>query len=183
MIEAELKFRINEENLDILKNKILSKGFIVGDTNIQIDTVFLEAKNKDFSTFAPGDPVARVRMSGGAATMTVKKKLTDGASAEHETVCDNYSAAVGIFESLNMNKVVEVNKERTEYKNNSITIAMDKVAGLGWYMEIEEILDESESIPEAEERLLAVATALGLSKDSLETQKYDSLLMAASKAK
>lgn len=178
MIEVELKFRIAESELKNIENRLSDLGYAKSEPKNQVDTVYLEAKNKDFSTFTPGEPVARVRKDGESITMTVKRKMSDGVSLEHETICDSFSAACGIFEALLMNKVVEVNKTRTEFKKDSYTVTLDNVLGLGWFVEIETLAEEGVDTSSLESNILNIAEELGISKDSTETKKYDVLLMA-----
>jgi adenylate cyclase class 2 len=181
MIEAERKFRIEEKDIGRFQDTLDKLEFEKGAEQDQSDSVFLGKGHTDFSTFTPGDPVARVRRANKHVTMTVKRSLTDGASIERETVCDSYEESVGIFDALGMNRVVEISKRRQEYKKEGVTVAIDNVKGLGFFIEIELLADEGTSLDELEKRIMNLAETIGLDPEDLENNKYDALISRQNK--
>ncbi|MCD6300543.1 MAG: class IV adenylate cyclase [Staphylothermus sp.] len=61
----------------------------------------------------------------------IKKRI------EIETYVSDLDKILMILEKLGFRKVIEFSKERTTYKNNNLVITIDKLYGIGIFMEIE----------------------------------------------
>jgi adenylate cyclase class 2 len=173
MIEVESKFRIAGKQK--IANRLKELGFIGTDPVHQSDKVFL-VKSDSFKTFTPGDPVARIRTVNGVSSMTVKRAINaSGDSVEHEMTVDPASAAEGSLLEMGYKAVTDVEKIRTEYKRDDTTVAIDEVSKLGEFLEIEIVCNEGKEA-NARDRVMAIATDLGLSEDDIVTKKYDQMM-------
>lgn len=178
MLEIEVKYRVHEPQLEAVKDKITSLKLKQRTASRQVDAIYLKEPHTSFTTFTQGDPVARVRVDGENISMTVKKSVDDATRIEHETSCGDYEVACKIFETLGYNRVVEVDKERTEHVSDDVIITLDKVKGLGHFIEIEVLAQDASQKDAATAKIASVAKSLGLSDDMIELQKYDELLAA-----
>lgn len=121
MIEVEVKFRIHDiANYDHLVDILKQNGFTKKHDLHQIDSIYLQQPQIDFTTFKPWDPVARVRQSNDTVQIAVKKRLNNEASIEHEMVCESFEVACQLLWTLWYNQVVEVDKAREEFSNNTL---------------------------------------------------------------
>lgn len=75
------------------------------------------------------------------------------------------------------NQVVEVDKAREEFSNNTFTVTIDNVKRLWCFMEIELIVNDESMKDEALNRILVLAQQLWLHKSDIEKSKYDAMLM------
>ena len=85
------------------------------------------------------------------------------------------SAANGLLKEMGYKPVTIVDKIRSEYKLDELTIAVDVVKDLGTFLEIE-IVCNDEQKEMARKKIMSVAKGLGLSEQDLETRKYDQLV-------
>ena len=173
MIEVETKYRLSDKQSIAVKLKDL--GFIGSEPVHQIDKVFL-VNSDSFKTFKPGDPVTRIRIVHGVSSMTLKKAINkSGDTIEHEMTVDPASSAEGFLLEMGYKSVTDVEKVRTEYKRNEITVAVDEVAKLGAFLEIEIICKEGDE-ENARTKVMAMASDLQLSESDIVTKKYDQLI-------
>ena len=75
----------------------------------------------------------------------------------------------------------EVVKERTEYRRENITACLDRVEGLGNFLELEIIVPEPEGATAALRRLEALLGELGYQMSDTVTRSYLSMLQAGVK--
>lgn len=76
-----------------------------------------------------------------------------------------------------MHRVMVIDKTRTTYKCEGFTIALDHVAYLGDFLEIELLVDSESEVADAVESIdLFASQKLGLSLDAIDNERYDTLL-------
>ena len=162
MIEVETKYRLSDKQSIAVKLKDL--GFIGSEPVHQIDKVFL-VNSDSFKTFKPGDPVTRIRTVNGVSSMTLKRAINKaGDTIEHEMTVDPGSSAEGFLLEMGYKSVTDVEKVRTEYKRNEITVAVD------------EIICKEGDEENARTKVMAMASDLQLSESDIVTKKYDQLI-------
>lgn len=175
MIEVERKYRLSNKEFDAVKSKLLKIDYSA-KTHSQIDIVFLRGIDS-FKDFLPGMPVVRIRTEDGQSKLTYKKSINEqGDSIEHEVSIGNPSIMQSILEADDYRLATEVTKDRLEIKQGNITYALDIVKHLGFFLEIEVITENEESISRAEADIKQVALNFGLTDDAIEMKKYDQLV-------
>ena len=129
-----------------------------------------------------GYPEFRLRDDGDHWTCTVKERNPrDGFEHNIETefsiddavAFDRFAAALGYT------VLIEKRKQGREYRNGDIVIELSEVATLGWFLEIECLIDEASDRSErsaAEARIRTVMDDLALSRDAIETRPYTQML-------
>ena len=161
MIEVESKFKISS---DITRNELLA---ILKDQLItpissrrQIDTVFLLPEQVDVP-IVPGSKIMRVRDVLNPETDELQRSLMtlkiEGqaklASDEYEFAVDDGKVARQMLTALGWQEVVTVDKVRLESKTEDYTICIDEVAGLGLFIELEVLTEDSADVKNIQQQM------------------------------
>ena len=161
MIEIESKFKLAS---DITRDNliaILKSQFIAPiSSKRQIDTVFLLPEQVD-APITPGSKIMRVRDVLNPETSELQRSLmtlkvegqTKLASDEYEFVVDDGNAARQMLTALGWQEVVTVDKIRLESKTEKYTICIDEVAGLGLFIELEVLTEDSADVKNIQQQM------------------------------
>ena len=176
--EVEQKYAVR--NLAELESGLTQLNTTWGDTLSQRDAYY----NHPGRDFAQTDEALRIRSSAGTTWITYKgpridlttktRREIDLPLAESATM----QQAEQLLESLGFEFVAMVEKQRRcgslNWQGQQIEIALDEVEGLGQFIEIEILAEETE-LQWAQQRVQQVATALKLS-DGITAGYLDLLL-------
>lgn len=192
MFEVELKVRCDH---DRVRETLAELGVELDRARAQTDTYF-NAPNRDFATT---DEALRIRRSveledpigsdietavtestaQGQATVTYKGPRIDETSKtreEIETAVGDGEALVSILEELGFESVGTVTKIREIGEVDGYTIALDRVAGLGEFVEVERTVPE-DSIDTARAGARSCLRELSLDPaDGIQTSYLELLL-------
>lgn len=166
MLEVEVKAKI--KNLKIFKEILNDMGAKFLKKEVQEDVYF----NHPCNDFVKTDEVLRIRKINSETFLTYKGKRLDKETKtrdEIEIKCDKE-----IFEILNrlgFKVVANVKKARTEYIFENLIVCVDKVNGLGNFVEI-----ESKNLKD-KKRLFEILNFFGIEKGESITKSYLELLM------
>ena len=136
----EIEIRAKVDNLKELEEKIINLGATLVDKKNQIDKYFGEIilfKKLGYSF------LMRVRDEGNKKFLTYKsaKSKRDGVWEEYELNIDDEITAETMLKAMGLEKIIEVEKNRIEYKLNGLTICLDTIKDLGNFIEIESLND------------------------------------------
>lgn len=149
----------------------------------QVDTYY-DHPTRDF---AETDEVLRLRRESPrdegdeVAVLTYKGPRVDDRSKsrqEVETGLDDPAATDGILHALGFDAAATVEKSRERYALDGFVIALDEVAGLGQFVEVE-AEGEVAAIETLREGAFEVCRALDLDPDESVRTSYLGLLLAA----
>jgi len=134
--EKELKFKLS--NIDPIIEKIKELGFEELGENEQEDIYFDSIDNK----LLKEGKALRIRKEGNRFYLTFKSKaLSRKPKIRKEINMELNETQViklkEILKSLGYNEVLKIIKKRREFKRKDFRIAIDKVEGLGVFLEIE----------------------------------------------
>ena len=161
MIEIESKFKISD---DITRGGLLAilKGQFIApiSSKRQIDTVFLLPEQVD-ALIVPGSKIMRVRDVLNPETDELQRSLitlkVEGqaklASDEYEFAVDDGNVARQMLTALGWQEVVTVDKVRLESKTEDYTICIDEVAGLGLFIELEVLTEDSADVKNIQQQM------------------------------
>ena len=161
MIEIESKFKLAS---DITRDNliaILKSQFITSiSSKRQIDTVFLLPEQVD-APIVPGSKIMRVRDVLNPETGELQQSLmtlkVEGqaklASDEYEFAVDDGNAARQMLTALGWQEIVTVDKVRLESKTKDYTICIDEVAGLGLFIELEVLTEDSVDVKNIQQQM------------------------------
>ena len=161
MIEVESKFKLAS---DITRDNLIAilKSQFIAPISVkhQIDTVFLLSEQVD-APITPGSKIMRVRDVLNPETGELQQSLmtlkvegrTKLASDEYEFVVNDGNAARQMLTALGWQEVVTVDKVRLESKTEDYTIYIDEVAGLGLFIELEVLTEDSADVKNIQQQM------------------------------
>ncbi|OHD69274.1 MAG: hypothetical protein A2W19_15905 [Spirochaetes bacterium RBG_16_49_21] len=129
--------------------------------------LYLNHPARDFKNT---DEALRIRQANGRAILTYKgPKLSAVAKTrlEQEVAVDDFDSLLNILQYLGFHEAGSVVKMREIYLFDEITICLDEVESLGFFVELEKKGSERE---QAEGELFSLAADLGL--DRFERRSY-----------
>jgi adenylate cyclase class 2 len=175
MIEIEVKAKVENPkrimcSLDVLRGRFLKKEH-------QKDTYF----NSPFRNFKETGEILRVRKQiPGNDVLTFKGprlKSKVKAREEIEVNVENGSTIIKLLEKLGYEPWITVEKEREIWRFNKFTLSLDEVKNLGHFIEIEALVEETQSKPEVEQEILRLLNKIGISKNLIERRTYLELVL------
>lgn len=169
-VEVEVKARVDD--LGRIRQSLEDRGAQRLGSARQADTYFDHPER----SFADTDEALRVREIDGDATLTYKGPKLDETTKTREEidlgVADREDAR-SILEALDFTPSGTVVKERESYQLGALTVTLDRVEGLGGFVEIEQVVQDD--VDEARQAILDLADELGL--EDRERRSYLELLI------
>ena len=179
-VEIEIKVPLDKSAFLKVKEQLKSSAkFIKSKT--EKDDYFTPAHRNFVEPKYPFEWL-RLRNLGDSVLITYKHFYPE--NTEKTTHCDEFEAEVKnpkhafkIFEALNFKKLVTVEKTRETYHyGDEFEIALDIVADLGFFIEIEALKDFG-SISSAREKLFELAKKLGVDASNCDLRGYPFMLL------
>ena len=178
MIEVEIKIMVDPDNTE---KELINNGFLK-DTQVRETDIYFDNAEGDIRD---NDTALRIRAveyigSGSAMSyITFKGKRCDDISMtrpEYETFVEHPDEMMKILESLGYKPIEPaVVKNRIVYVKGSITACLDKVEGLGDFLELETITNrDTKNV--ALDRLWEMLEALGYDRKDTTTVSYLTML-------
>ncbi len=151
-VEIEAKIVLPDCGLlEALEDRLTSLGAVL-ETAIHEKDYYYQHPCRDF---ASTDEALRIRVtgSGGWAELTYKgpKKIIGSSKAREEISVrvEGYEAMAALLEKLGFRLVAVVEKDRRYYAYQGLSIALDRVKGLGCFVEIEAKRGGAEEVEKA----------------------------------
>lgn len=168
-VEIELKIKVSEKEqeriLELIKN----------------DSKFIKEENQDATYFKLGyrkmnNEWLRIRKESSNYILNYKKKNNDNIIEEYEVFIDNIDNLKIIFNNLNLEETIHVDKHRVSYLyKNKYEFSFDDVKLLGLYVEIE--LKRYDGTFDVESKnLLELLKSLSINVNNIETRRYPELI-------
>jgi len=170
--EIEIKARV--KSLDDIKKKILTLGGKPERKISQIDIYYGE----HLLYKKLGYPfMVRVRQEGGKALFTYKGAAlkADGIWEEIEFGIDNADKGLKMLRAMGLEKIVKISKKREEFRLNNFGICLDRIEGLGDFIELELISDDEPK--KIQKKLVVFMKKLGVSPEKVIKKGYVYLLL------
>jgi len=169
MLEIEIKARCSD--LERMERMVVGKGGVAGERRREEDLYF----NHPARDFAVTDEAFRMRSAGDYHALTYKgPKMAGRSKTRYEAEVEIGDPAVmkDILAKLGFREVSVVEKERAMYTLGDITVCLDRVAGVGDFVELEKMGEDREAV---EAGLFALAADLGLVE--FERRSYLEMLL------
>jgi predicted adenylyl cyclase CyaB len=139
-VEVEVKVKI--ENFDEIKQKVSATGKLIKSIK-QVDEYYIPC-HRDFFAAKP-QPIEwlRIRTNPDKVIFEYDKSINKKANGEqecaeeYETEISNVDEFRKILNFLDFKKVITVDKQREYWDCGNIEIALDKIVGLGSFIEAE----------------------------------------------
>ena len=176
----EIEVKVKVKDLDEIKNKLKWMTCSFGEETLQEDSIFLK-KELALLNVPLGTEVLRLREGNDKVLLTLKiSQSNEFDCIETEVVIDSKEKMEEILGSMGYSKKVQVKKKRLMGKLRGFTICLDKVDGLGNFVEVEKI--SSEDAEKVQEELMKFLESLGLSRENRIEKGYDTLMWEALKS-
>ncbi len=132
-MELEMKFRC--ENLDTIEDLLVIGGFVKSKQKHQRDTYFIVNQHNEDGT----RDYFRVRrdLIKGTYSMDYHRVLSELETQETEVDIEDDQGAIDILKNLGYEVKCVVDKKRSEYTKENLSVTLDEVKDLGTYVEIE----------------------------------------------
>ena len=188
MLEVELKASLEGFSPEILVERIRSIGFHHQRTLREIDLYF-NAYDRDFHQT---DEALRLRRcqslpKGTEEVLITYKGPKQGSMAksrkEYETSVGELEIMERLLEALGYHSLAPVEKIREEYTLENTTLCLDTVYGLGYFLELEQLVEMEQERDAAVTVLLSLLESLGIPQANLTRSSYLEMLLASSKDK
>lgn len=162
-MEVELKARARKDEEARLK----SAGAKKKSTVVQKDTIY----DKPNEELRKKGVTLRVREENGKVILTFKKQKKRAVSTKAlEEIELRVTPSIHILlQGLGYNPVMKREKIRSEYLLNNITVCLDKVKGLGTWLEFEAFGQEGP----CRKKIVETAAMLGIKESSLTCYSYN----------
>ena len=172
MIEIEIKARADH---DATIKALKAAGAVFEKTADQAD-IFYNAPDRDFGKT---DEALRLRRQGSAAYLTYKGKKLDTVSKtrkEIEVGVDSPEKIEEILLSLGFRKTYSVFKKRDIYHLKGAEVCVDRVDGLGDFVELETIVDDMAGMDKKRDELISLMRSLGIAGELIRESYLEMLL-------
>lgn len=179
-VEVEIRILLNKKNFFKLKRK-LTQIAKYQKTSIERDEYFTPSHRNFLKPKYPFEWL-RIGKRGEKVIFTYKHYYPE--DAKEHIYCDEYETEIKDFESfrktllsLNFRPLVIVNKMRSIYfYKNKFKITLDKVRGLGYFIEIES-LKNLRRHKESKNKILKFATKLDMNHSKKDERGYPYLIL------
>jgi adenylate cyclase class 2 len=169
MMEIEIKSPC--EDLDGVERRLLELGAGFRGETAQAD-LYLSHPCRDF---ARTDEALRLRREGNRATLHYKGPKIDAGTKSREEIgmsLGEPDAMMSILDRLGFRPVAEVRKVRRNYGIGNIEVSLDRVSGLGGFVEL-----EVQDLPVEEGRRMLFSLLAELGLERTERRSYLELLL------
>jgi adenylate cyclase class 2 len=174
VIEVEIKAYLDD--LSFVESQLLQLGAIFQKTIHQSD-IYLQHPIRNF---AQTDEAVRIRISDNGNFLTYKGPKIDSSSKTREELeieIREPDKLLELLKKIGFFPIKTVNKVRTLYLVEDITVSLDKVEGLGSFIELEIDVADQEAIPSIKNRLFSFFAQLKIPSQKLERRSYLELLL------
>lgn len=176
MYEVEMKFRVDH---GWVRDELEDRGADLVGSITQRDTYY-DAPTRDFAETDEALRIRREEREGESrAKLTYKGPLVGESSKtreEHETGVADGELMGSILDSLGFVPVETVEKDRERFSLEGYAVTLDRVVGLGEFVEIETEVPEGE-VDSAREGIVRTAESLGLDPAEEIRTSYLGLLL------
>lgn len=138
-VEVEVKLRA--EDLKAVEDRLVSIGASVVAKEVIEEDVYLNHPCRDFSKT---DEALRVRLSNHVVSLTYKgPRLSRDEAKERVELSTDLAGGedarklVRILKLLGFKEVATIKKERSYYRVGDVLVSLDRVEGLGYFVELE----------------------------------------------
>ncbi len=172
MIEVEIKARVDS---GALRLSLAREGAVLEKAVEQTDLYF-NAPDRDFGRT---DEALRLRLEEGRVFLAYKGKKIDAMSKtrkEVEVEVSDFGRMEDILLSLGFTRSLRVHKIREIYHLGDTVVCLDRVDGLGEFVEMETLVADTEGVEKRRDWLIAEMRRLGVEGELIRESYLEMLL-------
>ncbi|MFW5712474.1 MAG: class IV adenylate cyclase [Spirochaetota bacterium] len=132
-----------------------------------------------FSLPGQDQSLFRIRREGHGNTVTYKRKQrSEGfeVNREHEFAVENADAFIAFSRYLGYEVFIEKHKQGELFTFGDAGIELSHIEGLGWFVEIEILVEHQSEVQAARRRVGEVLQKLDIPEDKIESRYYNEML-------
>ena len=173
----EIEVKAKAKDFGALIDKLQSLGCKISDPINQKDYIYGKP-GISLLEWAPGRILLRIRDQDGKYIFTYKHSLnTELDKVEREVEVSDPKQMEDIINFLDFQKIIEVHKIRRKVKYQDYEICLDKVKGLGDFVEVEKMSVDGDG-EKIQQELWNFLKSLGVAEEDRVTVGYDRLIYA-----
>ena len=182
MTEVEIKAALTAGQFDDILAKASSYGYAF-EYELTENDIYMNGADRDFRKT---DEALRIRETENVtlgekfAYITYKGPKIDEVSMtrkELEVQASDAKTAQALLEELGFHAVFHVLKQRRKFVRGDVSLYLDRVEGLGLYLELEQLALDDENYDSALGGIFECLKQLGIPEMSLERRSYLEMLM------
>lgn len=180
-MRKEIEVKAKVANLDTVAQKLLELGCILSEPLTQNDAIFVDGNYGSFDQFQPYKNLLRIRESNGKFLFTLKQPKSNQLDCiERETEILNPQEMKEALLLMGYHEVVQVHKVRTKTNYGDWEVCLDKVEGLGSFIEVEKICEDGDA-EKVQNELFTFLQTLGIKPEDRIYEGYDTLVYLSTK--
>ncbi len=121
----------------------------------------------------------RIRREGHTNTVTYKQKQRNAGfevNREHEFTVENPDEFIAFSHYLGYEVFIEKHKRGELYRFGDAGIELSHIEGLGWFVEIEILVEDQSEVQTARQKVAEVLKMLDVSEEKIESRYYNEML-------
>jgi len=176
----EIEVKAKAKSFDAIKLKLEKMGCVFTEPVIQDDTIFINFESKNFTRGPKGANYLRIRNSKGKSVFNIKQDVSNVLDRiEKEVEVADPKIMKQMIELLGYHVIAKVYKTRTKTKYKDVEICLDKVKGLGSFIEVEKMSNKDGE--KVQEELFVFLESLGVKREDRVHMGYDILVYLKNK--
>lgn len=168
--EIEIKVRL--ENMDTIINKLAQKGCVWISQNRQYDKIYSQ-KNKNINSEVI---FMRIRHENNEDILNLKQIVDSTEVVEFESFIGSPDEIEKMINLIGFEEYITVDKIRLKGRLNDISICVDDVKRLGFFLEIEKIVKSKDECDRTKIMLQNLLISLGIGLEQICNKRYHTML-------
>ena len=168
--EIEIKVRL--ENRDTIINKLAQKGCVWISQNRQYDKIYSQ-KNKNLNSEVI---FMRIRHENNEDILNLKQIVDSTEVVEFESFIGSPDEIEKMINLIGFEEYITVDKIRLKGRLNDISICVDDVKRLGFFLEIEKIVKSKDECDRTKIMLQNLLISLGIGLEQICNKRYHTML-------
>ncbi len=170
----EIELKVSLEDKDFVLETLTKRGCNWEKSKKQYDKIYYKKDYTDFNSRK--DIFLRIRYEDNNNILTFKQILNDLEVIEFESLIGNPSEIAKMMPFLGFEEYVSISKIRMEGKLNNLSICLDEVDELGYFLEVEKIVEESKERDKTKKELQNFLLSLEINLDQICHKRYHTML-------
>ncbi len=169
-MEVEIKAKCAESEFPNIREKLLRLGAVKKSEKRQLDQYY----NPPHADWSKEKRYIRIRFDGEKTIFAYHETLAHCLANEFETKIENKKVFEEALERMGFQKLGLIEKNRETYRLGAFEICLDKVKGIGTFIEIETD-GQPENFREKEQGCLELLHKIGLDETALTNERLSEI--------
>ena len=174
MIDVCLKARLGDKKENIVLN-LEKKGAKIKKGKEQLDKIFIKNDVQNFD-LKPGDNILKLRQEENKTIFSLKQMTEkQGKFIEVESLVSDEEEIKQIINLIGYKEVLEIKRNRTKYFLDGLTINIDYIEDLDYFIEINKTINDEKEESIVKSNMENLLNEIGIEKDEYILDSYEYL--------